>query len=262
MKDKVNIGMVTYNRLELTKKAIDSITMYTDYPYTLTVVDNNSTDGTQEYLKSLYRNTVHNLVLLDKNIGVAKASNIAWQMEDCDYYMKFDNDIVVITLNWLTKMVNVLKEIKQAGTVGCGLTVDTHHGTMPQVSKEIKTLFTKHAVTFPQWNRVNGGLILIPKRTHKKLGFWCENYGLYSEEDVDYALRVIRSNMFCLNMGDPIFAIHLQQAVNYKEDSKYLKHKIECMQTSILHKDYKENHYISASITKDKFKDKIYKDGK
>ena len=45
----VNIGIVTFNRLEFTRQAIASIVKYTSYPYVITVVDNDSNDGTKEY---------------------------------------------------------------------------------------------------------------------------------------------------------------------------------------------------------------------
>src|SRR6185503_4146486 len=93
----VNIGMVTFNRLEFTKQAIDAVARFTNFPYALTVVDNCSQDGTQDYLKELKRRgVIKNLVLLTENIGVARASNVAWQQEpQADFYLKLDNDIVV-----------------------------------------------------------------------------------------------------------------------------------------------------------------------
>ncbi|HSV43976.1 MAG TPA: glycosyltransferase, partial [Candidatus Bathyarchaeia archaeon] len=75
----VNIAMVTYNRLYFTKLAIESILTLTTHPHILTVVDNNSQDGTRDYLCELKRKgSIQNLFLLDENVGLAKAANIAW----------------------------------------------------------------------------------------------------------------------------------------------------------------------------------------
>ncbi|HXG49048.1 MAG TPA: sulfotransferase, partial [Methylomirabilota bacterium] len=49
----VNIGMVTFNRLDFTRRAIEALVRHTDFPYVLTVVDNASTDGTREELRRL-----------------------------------------------------------------------------------------------------------------------------------------------------------------------------------------------------------------
>ncbi|MFM6371767.1 MAG: glycosyltransferase family 2 protein, partial [Dolichospermum sp.] len=75
----VNIGVVTFNRLEFTKQAIASIVKFTSFPYVISVVDNGSHDGTKDYLLELQeKGIIKNLVLLVENVGVAKASNLAW----------------------------------------------------------------------------------------------------------------------------------------------------------------------------------------
>ncbi|MCA9422539.1 MAG: glycosyltransferase, partial [Nitrospira sp.] len=51
-KKYVNIGMVTFNRLEFTKAAIAALFQHTCFPHVITVVDNGSTDGTPEYLQA------------------------------------------------------------------------------------------------------------------------------------------------------------------------------------------------------------------
>ncbi len=115
----VNICMITYNRLEYTQQSIESIKKYTSYPHVLTIIDNNSNDGTKEYLIHLKeKGVVKNLIILDENIGVAKASNLGWLQEpEARYYLKIDNDIVIQKHNWLTNMVNVIEKITQAGAV-------------------------------------------------------------------------------------------------------------------------------------------------
>ena len=71
----VNIGMITYNRLSYTRQSIASLIKYTDFPYVLTVVDNASHDGSREYLQRLHgQGVIDNLIFLDENVGVAKAS--------------------------------------------------------------------------------------------------------------------------------------------------------------------------------------------
>ncbi len=52
-KDKVSIVLATYNQLDYTRLCLRSIRDCTDVPYELIVVDNGSTDGTPEYLKTI-----------------------------------------------------------------------------------------------------------------------------------------------------------------------------------------------------------------
>lgn len=72
--------MVTYNRLELTKQAIDSYFATRTGPGSLMVVDNNSTDGTREWLKNHERSEVSLAVLLDENRYPGFATNFGWQL--------------------------------------------------------------------------------------------------------------------------------------------------------------------------------------
>ena len=37
---------------------------------------------------------------------------------------------------------------------------------------------------------LGGACYLIPKRAHEALGYWCEDYGLYGEEDHDHSVRL------------------------------------------------------------------------
>jgi glycosyltransferase involved in cell wall biosynthesis len=198
----VNISMVTFNRLEFTRQAIQALLLLdAGHHYVLTVVDNGSGDGTREYLQDLKNNLViKNLVLLDENVGVAKASNLAWSMEPhADYYLKLDNDIVIQKAGWLEKMVNVVDLLQEAGVVAYNFEPTSY------------PLISLHGVSVrPKLEgNLGGACILIPQRTHQRFGFWCEDYGLYGEEDADLGARIKYGNLFSVYMDDEQIGIHL-----------------------------------------------------
>jgi len=197
----VNICMVTYNRIEFTRQSIDALIEHTDFPYILTVVDNNSQDGTKEYLQELKtKGIIKNLILLDKNVGVAKASNLAWSMEpEAEYYLKLDNDIVIKKKMWLSDMVRVVEGIPKAGAVAYNF---------EPVSFPLVSLGSLRVRIKNQGN-LGGACILIPKRTESILGYWCEDYGLYSEEDADYGSRILLAGLMNIYMEDENIGIHL-----------------------------------------------------
>ena len=68
---KLSIITLTYNNLSYTKKFIESLYKYTQ-DFELIIVDNGSTDGTVEYLKTL--NSVK-LILNKENLGFSKGNN-------------------------------------------------------------------------------------------------------------------------------------------------------------------------------------------
>jgi GT2 family glycosyltransferase/Flp pilus assembly protein TadD len=197
----VNICMVTYNRLDFTRRALESILKYTRYPHAITVVDNNSQDGTREYLQKAKRDgIIKNLVLLDENVGVARASNLAWQLEpDAEYYLKFDNDIVIQRTDWLLKMVQVIDSIPRLGAIAYNF---EPHSYAP-------TLLNRQKIRIKRHSNLGGACILIPRRTRDQLGFWCEDYGLYGEEDADYGERIRLKGLLNAYMEDENIGIHL-----------------------------------------------------
>ena len=272
----VNICMVTYNRLEFTKQAVASIVKQTRFPYVLTVVDNNSTDGTGEYLKELYkRGIIKNLVLLDRNIGVAKASNLAWQTEpDAEYYLKFDNDIVMQKHDWLANMVKIVDEFPEIGVLGYNF----ESASYPVITAR------NYSMRIKKQGNIGGACILIPKRTGKLLGRWCEDYGLYSEEDADYGYRVLQADKLNVYMENENAGFHLPSGKAAAIDPRTLAasdgiEEIHDRQYR-LHKDYQRRNnisilnenikgyisgtrpiYVSSAFTPDMFKDKVYSGG-
>ena len=98
----IPIKMITWNRLAYTKKAINSILTNTDYPFLLWIYDNNSADGTQEYLRGLTDPRIQ-VTYSDTNTGLIPPFNIFMeQFKDVKYICQVDNDCVM-PKGWLSK---------------------------------------------------------------------------------------------------------------------------------------------------------------
>lgn len=105
---KVVAITITYNRLELTKQTIDSFYAKTSVDYHL-FIDNGSTDGTQEYLKTRYDH-----IFLDQNYGITEAFCLGVsKLEGYDYILKLDNDVETITEDIINRMVYFLDRQKK-----------------------------------------------------------------------------------------------------------------------------------------------------
>ena len=97
---KVAAITITYNRLDLTKKTVESFYSKTGVDYHL-FIDNGSTDGTQEWLADKY-----DYVRLDENKGIAHAFREAvLQLKGYDFILKLDNDVETITDDIVNKML-------------------------------------------------------------------------------------------------------------------------------------------------------------
>lgn len=196
-----NIVMITFNRLAFTRQSIASVIKYTDFPYVLTVVDNASKDGSREYLQLLHdQGVIDNLVLLEENVGLAKASNLALHQEpDAPYCLKMDNDIVYRKPGWLGDMVRAIDKSPSVGVIAYNFEPTSYPVSLVDgIPLRIK----------PNGS-LGGGCVLIPHRTWELLGDWCEDYGLYGEEDRDYALRVSLAGLLNAYMVDENIGDHL-----------------------------------------------------
>ena len=106
----IPILMITWNRLEYTKKAIKSIRENTYHPYILWIWDNGSTDGTVEYLQSIKEENT-TIRFRSTNHGLVPPMNAFFdEFKDNKYVAKVDNDTIVSPF-WLTKLKDVMEDV-------------------------------------------------------------------------------------------------------------------------------------------------------
>lgn len=87
---RIHTVFIAHNRLELTKQAIDSYLRTVTVPHTLVVVDNASTDGTQDWLVDSQLPAI----LLEENRYPGYATNRGWEQapSDATFLHRADND--------------------------------------------------------------------------------------------------------------------------------------------------------------------------
>jgi len=180
----VDIGIVTWNRRPLTEQCIESVVRTAGHPCRLFVADNGSTDGTREYLRNLYeQGVIQQLLLFDRNYGVAPASNSLWELSDAKFFLKLDNDIELLRKGWLAEMVGVCSRNPEVGLLAFSFQKQLYGKHYPLIC-----LSGGDTVQDPDAT-LKGACMLIPRATWHKLGFWCEDYAPYGEEDADYCQR-------------------------------------------------------------------------
>ena len=177
-----SLMMVTYNRIELTKKTLDGLKTSIKTPYNLVIVDNGSTDGTVEFLRQEFdgKTNVH-MIFLPHNKGIAIGRNIALKKADeigTKWYCTIDND-VEMPEGWLEECIDILSKNMGYGMIG----VNMENVEYPSV--------TLNGCTFQEKPRGNLGtaLIVFSKQLHQMIGFFNTQYVLYAHEDADYGMR-------------------------------------------------------------------------
>lgn len=182
MKDvTTSIMMVTYNRLDLTKKMLESLFATTE-GFRLFIVDNGSSDGTVDYLREMQRQRpeIHEIMYNRENRGIAVGRNQGLLMADKHndpYLSTVDNDVVFYK-GWLKDCIRFL-EVNQNYAVGLNF-----EGT----EYPVKTI-NGESLQYKREGNLGTACTVFPRMLHEKIGFFTTEFGLYGEEDADYFFR-------------------------------------------------------------------------
>ncbi|MFX0210851.1 MAG: glycosyltransferase family 2 protein, partial [Candidatus Hodarchaeota archaeon] len=84
----------------------------------LTIWDNNSTDETIDFLKSVKDSRINEIVFSKKNVGQIEATNQVWSTSKCDLLGKIDNDCI-LTPGWTKVFSTAHNDIEDLGVVAC-----------------------------------------------------------------------------------------------------------------------------------------------
>lgn len=193
---KVAIVIVTYNKLDYNISCIESIRKHTkNINYEIIVVDNNSTDGTRQWL---LEQSDLKVVLSDNNDGFIGGCNAGFKAaeSDCDI-MLLNNDIVV-TPYWMDNLVECLYSDENIGIVGpmTNVTIQEQrvqisYNNMSDMEKFAEEYNTTRGRDWEEKTFLMGFCLLIKREIFEKAGLYLDP--LYSPgycEDNDLLLRI------------------------------------------------------------------------
>ena len=220
IKSHISIITLTYNQLEYTQKFIESIFNYTE-DFELIIVDNNSTDGTRAYLNKLKNKHSNIKVILNgENYGFPKAINQALNIANGKFIVLTNNDIIV-TQNWLDKLVSVAESDDNIGIVGpisnfvSGVQLDQNakYNSIEQMHKYSDKVSQQNKGEKKEFPRVAFLCTLIKKEVIDKIGGLDERFSPGNFEDDDFCLRaqlagfktVIAKDVFIHHYGSVSF---------------------------------------------------------
>jgi GT2 family glycosyltransferase len=213
---RVSIIVLTFNQYKLTKQFIESLKKHTPEEYELIFVDNGSKDKTKEYLDEFRANNTNvKLIFNNSNLGFAKANNQGIRVATGEYVILLNND-VILTDNWLERMIACAQSSPQIGVVG----PSTNNATGQQVinykiglnESEIQKFAYLHAMkeagNWFEVHRVIGFCMLIKKEVIDKIGMLDERFGPGGFEDYDFCLRVKQAG-YKIMVASDIYIYHI-----------------------------------------------------
>lgn len=217
-RDTISIIILTYNQLEYTKMCIESIFEYTNEPFELIMVDNGSTDGTMEYLKSIVSFSPslvrYKVIQNSENMGFARGCNQGIEDAAGEYILLLNNDVIV-TEGWLKRMLSRLKQDSSAGIVGpCSNKVsglqfepDAVYSTMKEMHEFARGFGVQNSGRVLESARLVGFCMLIKMEVLDKTGLLDEMFSSGNFEDDDLCIRAQQAGYKCLIAQD-VFVHH------------------------------------------------------
>jgi GT2 family glycosyltransferase/radical SAM superfamily enzyme YgiQ (UPF0313 family)/Tfp pilus assembly protein PilF/glycosyltransferase involved in cell wall biosynthesis/SAM-dependent methyltransferase len=114
-----SIVIPVFNQLEYTRQCLDALKKHTSEAlYELIIVDNNSTDGTHEYLSGITGNV--KILTNNENQGFTIACNQGAREAQGEYIVFLNNDTIPLD-GWLTALTDTFKLSDDIGAVGSKL---------------------------------------------------------------------------------------------------------------------------------------------
>ena len=194
---KVSLVILTYNNLNYTRQCLESIYAKTAYPnFEVIIVDNASTDGTQDYLINFSASHPNCRILLNpENRGFSAGNNQGVAASDGEYLVFLNNDVVV-TPGWLSRLLAHLRD-PAVGAVG---PVTNFAGNESRITVEYSDIqylddFARrycaaHAGQAFEIRMLALFCLATRKSTLEDVGPLDEQFGVGMYEDDDFSLRM------------------------------------------------------------------------
>ncbi len=202
---KVSIMIPTRNGRDILKQCIDSIHQLTDYPgYEIIVVDNNSDEpASLAYFEEIAKKGLARVIAYPHPFNFSAINNFAARHASGSILLLLNNDIEVISKDWLREMVS-LALVPGTGCVGAMLYYPNeaiqHAGIVLGIGgvagHSHKFFGRGHSGYFgrlklPQnVSAVTGACLMVAKTIYEEVGGFDEENLKIAFNDVDFCLRV------------------------------------------------------------------------
>lgn len=219
MKNEINVHIVllNYNGYEDTIECIKSLCEINYNNFNIVVVDNNSTDKSEEKIKAAIKgkNKIH-FIQTGENLGFSGGNNVGikWSLvKNADYICLLNNDTVV-EKDFLIKLINEMEHDNRIGISAGKIMYFNDKNTIWSAGgfiNEIKSLGKHYGINElekkckyeekKQVTFLTGCLQLIRREVFENIGLYDNEYFLYME-DVDFCKRATNAGYKLMYIPD------------------------------------------------------------
>lgn len=219
---KVSVVVVTYNNLDLTKACLKSLDDNSDYSnFEIIVVDNASSDGSQDFLKTWAAEGSNRKIILNAdNRGFAAGNNQGLVAATGDYLVMLNNDTFV-TPGWIRTLMAHFKRDPSiglvgpvTGNIGNEAKIDIHYNNMDEMVREAAIYTRSHmGQTYPL-RTAAFFCVMLKREVFEAVGPLDEAFGRGFFEDDDYCRRVEQRGLHIVCADDVFVHHHLSASFN------------------------------------------------
>ncbi|MCF8365316.1 MAG: glycosyltransferase [Bacteroidales bacterium] len=244
---QISVILVLYNKAELTFSCLKSLRDYADVPLEIIVVDNHSTDQTENLLKKI---KVSHVIRNSENLHFLKACNQALEFVSTPNILFLNND-TEIGENAISSALKTLNESADYGAVGAKLILP--NGTL----QEAGTVIWRDGGTFgygrgespdlPEYNfkRIvdycSGAFLLTHTTLFKKHGGFDTQFAPAYYEETDYCLWLQAQGFHVIY--DPNTVVKHYEFGSADQEKIIKLHKINQEKFAIKHIDFLDGQF-------------------
>ncbi len=190
-----SIILTTYNQIEFLKKCLFSILNQSFKEFELIVIDNNSSDGTSEYLNNITDKRLR-VFKINNNGMYVKSRNLGIKNSRADWIAFIDTDDI-----WFSEKLEKCHEVINKKDVDL-IYHSVNYINKKNFSKIIKEKSKRISVPVEKYLYSNGNIIaqssvVVKKRKLEEIGYFSEKKEFYGWEDFDAWIRLaFNSNKF------------------------------------------------------------------
>lgn len=237
----INITIPTYNRGFCIEKAIKAAFNQTYHNYTITVVDDGSSDATYECVKKYFDEPNFCYIRLENNVGTAQAKNVSMMFSRYDAITFHDSDDIPDE----NKILLQARALSQEGHVADSILNWRQMGHEPESKMEVDVVVGAHKMIkldgsvhyinkrmslvddffpnlqFPSktegdWILINSGL--FRKKVFEEMGGYLDSV----EEDRELRNRLISTGSLFYYVETPLLTkIEMDVSLTVSEDTGY-----------------------------------------
>ncbi len=198
MNDTVAVTIVTRNGKALLEECLSALSAQTWKNILVTVADNGSSDGSQEFVRRAYPQA--ELLEFGENAGFARPNNRAVNTaisKGADYCLLLNNDVTLMP-DAIEKLVRCARENPRAGAIAPVQYYADRPDTVLSAggNVDLRRGLVSHRRTAPatctETGFVSGAAFFAPAEILKRTGLLHEPYFFYGE-DADLSVRIMRA---------------------------------------------------------------------